>query len=179
MKLFDLKNNLYHCCGTDFFGKEELAKHLELHPKDATKNPKPSLDWMVIIPGLDHVRLNGCKAIFKFLWDPFLKSVAERLGYCSTKALQIAHDCSDLHKSDLILAVFMEAGSQILGKYYLDNSSEEFKSPQGMMVFLENCGNPNVIFLRHVIYDYVLGYFLVKSGIRKNNKNYFLKGNIC
>ena len=174
LKLFDLKINLHNCCGCDYYGKEELAQHiLDIHSIDHPAQSELSLDWLVVVPGLDHVRLNCCKTIFKFYWESHLKSIAQRLGYLMPKALQVAHDCSDLQKSDMILAVFMKAGTEVLSKWYIHHSDVGSRNANSMLECLERSNNPNVVFLWDAVYKYTLGYFMLKAGIRKNDINYF------
>lgn len=160
----------------DLYGKSEIENHNCSNRKSAEMRLKPTLDWCIVLPGLDHLRLNGCKAIMAFLWEPFFKEIAKRLGYLSIPALEVAKKCSDLHKSDQILAVFLQAGSEILAKYYMEYSMDEEKTVQGFLSYLYLNENPNIIFLRDAVFDWVLGYFVFKGGIRKCNIDYVLKG---
>ena len=88
----------------------------------------------------------------------------------------MAHDCSDLHQADQILAVMMETGSEILVKYYIENTSDSHPTVDGCLKFLNASPKKNVILLRELVFDYCLGYFILKGGIRKCNKDYVFCG---
>ena len=123
-KCYDLKNKLRCCkeCNVDCYGEEEQRKHeLEVHtPQNAVKWEN-NLDWLVILPGADHIRLNVAKAIIATYWDAYFKQIAVELGYSFPSALMVAKNGSDLHKSDQMVSLMMEAGAQSLGRLYMEN----------------------------------------------------------
>ena len=43
------------------------------------------------------------------------------MGYESPAAQNVAYGCGDLHKTEQVLGAFMDSGSQILLKFYLEN----------------------------------------------------------
>lgn len=175
-KLYDLKNKLYNCddCSCQLYGKKEALKHYQTkHPNNQMpQNLQHSLDWMVILPGLDHLRMNGVKSIVSMLWEVFFQKISIRLGYNSQRALQLSLDCGDLHKADQMLACFMQAGSELLAKMYMTSTDDQNKTSSKMLTFLENHRNPNVKLLYESVFVYSLGYFILKAGIRKNDHNY-------
>ena len=126
-----MKNKLKRCsCGVDVYGEQGVKKHIAEKHNHLVKmeSMTPSLDWRLILPGLDHLRMNGCKAIIDFLWEPFFKNICIRLGYETPHALEVAKKCADLHQSDQILAVFLESGSQILAKEYYKEAGVDILS---------------------------------------------------
>ena len=76
-QLMDLKNNLKHCdlCNIDIYGDDNLTKHFnENHPQHKIgDNSYPALYWMIVIPGLDHLRLNASKSIIQAYWHMFFR----------------------------------------------------------------------------------------------------------
>ena len=51
----------------------------------------------------------------------------------------------------------MEAGAEILAKFYVQYSTDKNKTPKGMVDFLKNSVNSNIIFLRDAVFNYGLG----------------------
>lgn len=154
--------------------EEMRAHYADDHPNaEIPKSFVFSLDWLVVLPGLDHFRLNSCKAIVKRYWDIYFRSVCIQLGYTSPKALNYAFSCGDLHKSTQILACFMEAGAQELAKIYF-NETQNY-STEGFVTFLKNNVNKNIILLREAVFRDCLGYFILLAGIRRNF-DYFMTG---
>ena len=102
LQIWDLKNNLFHCdvCGIDVYGKNEIKKHFEVkHPQENVENQSHfSLDWLTVIPGYDHYRLNFAKSIAQAFWQPYFKNIFIELGYETPAALNVAFSCGDLHK---------------------------------------------------------------------------------
>jgi hypothetical protein len=97
------------------------------------------------------------------------------LGYTSPKALQIAKDATDLHQADELIAAMLETGSEVLAKHYVDTCGG-FGSCQGFVEFLSSSCKPNICLLRDIVYEYCLGYMILKGGIRQNDKNYVYCG---
>ena len=64
---------------------------------------KPTFSWLVVIPGIDHYRMNTAKAIVHCYWDVYFKNISFQLGYESPVAQQCAFNCTDLHKTDMLL----------------------------------------------------------------------------
>ena len=175
LKLYDLKKHLYHCtkCNIDLYGEEEKENHLnESHDIHDLHH---SLEWLVIIPGMDHMRYNVAKAIFNIYWKPYFEPISVLLGYESPSALLVAHNCTDLHKSDQVLAAFMKSGSEVLVRIYLEYCKKEKKdiSADGFFQYIDACDNPNIKLLQVAVFTHTLGYFVMKSGIRKCNYDYF------
>jgi hypothetical protein len=160
------------------YSKVGIEAHFKTeHPTESIPSSYPhSLDWLVVVPGLDHLRYNGAKAILSLFWDSHFKHIAVRLGYTSPKALQMAKDCSDLHQTDQILAAMMETGAEVLGKYYIQHSDNTQTSTNNFLNFLNSSSNNNVILLREIVFTYCLGYFILKGGIRKCDKDYVYCG---
>ena len=146
---YDLKGKLIHCdnCSIDIYTKAELAKHLEDKHSGKQENmiTKRSLDWCVILPGADHIRLNAAKAIIGRFWDSHFKYVAVELGFTSPNALLVAKNVSDLHKADQMLAIMLEAGSQSLCKIYLEEVHGGEVSGENFLSFLNDTKKPNVL----------------------------------
>ena len=138
---------------------------------------KRSLDWMLVLPGMDHLRYNAAKSIIDVYWNVYFEPICQELGYESPKALLVAHNCTDLHKADQILALFLESSAQTLVKHYQDHEKSKFgPSCDGFLEFIHKTKNNNQIMLRDAAFRHVLGYFVLKAGIRKCNYNYFQTG---
>ena len=105
--MYELKNNMKRCdiCAEDFYGLPILEQHFaQSHPEvDITANSHPSLEWLVVLPGLDHLRMNAAKSIIHTYWEVFFKAICYQLGYESPAAQNVAFGCSDMHKTDQIL----------------------------------------------------------------------------
>ena len=106
-----------------------------------------SLDWCVVCPGADHVRMNALKALVDLFWEPYFKAIAIQLGYNSPAALAVAKSCSDLHKADMMVALMMESGAQTLARHFVDEYDGE-RNETNFLVFLNETKNPNVQLLR-------------------------------
>ena len=102
LQIWDLKNHLLHCdiCGVDVYGKNEMVNHFEESHSiaDHSKHSHFTLDWLTLIPGYDHYRLNFAKSIVQAFWLPYFKNIFVELGYESPAALNVAFSCGDLHK---------------------------------------------------------------------------------
>ena len=136
-KLYDLKNILFKCklCGEQVFGKQELENHLKKkHPHEVKPNEvEYVLDWLVVIPRIDHLRYNEVKSMISLLWDVYFQSIAIQLGYSSPKAQQVVKVCSDFHQADQMVAALMELGSQTLVKLYSDSVDGVERSPEACL----------------------------------------------
>ena len=104
--MYDLKGKLKRCniCGEDVMGEELLKEHLNKHHEDEKSNTdcRPSLDWICVLPGLDHLRMNTAKLVITTYWAYFI-DVFRELGYESLSAQNLAQSCSNLHKTDQVL----------------------------------------------------------------------------
>lgn len=133
----------------DFYGSE-VEKHLR-NTHNGIDDPtmwQNSLDWLVIIPGGDHIRLNAVKAVVSLYWDAYFKDIAVELGYTSPSALETAKSCQDLHKADMMMSVMMESGAQTLARFYEDEKKHtNAKTPENFLNFMEETTNPNVSIL--------------------------------
>ena len=69
----------------------------------------------------------------------------------------------------------METGCELLVKHFLKSQMVE-KNTENFLIFLNQSENPNVKLLNDVIFKYVLGYFILKAGIRCSNHDYFIAG---
>ena len=177
----DLKNNLFYCklCDLDIYGKVELEKHCkEDHSNSPNKDYiSPSLNWMIVIPGLDHLRINAVKGIIHAFWEPYFKDLFYSLGYQTPKAQNVAFAAGDLRKSEQGLAVILEAGTQYLVKCYSEFAQREGKSPNfaNFLTYIKR-SDDKTINLFELTYEYILGYFILKGGIRRCHASYVFVG---
>ena len=106
-----------------------------------------------------------------------MKNMRDRqclLGFASPKALNYAHECHDVHKSDQILASFLESGSQTLAKLYVSQSTKP--DLPGFRKYLDDIKNVNLKFLRDAVLTHTLGYFVFKNGVRSNDYERVMAG---
>ena len=107
-----------------------------------------TLDWCIILPGADHIRLNAAKAIIGTYWDSHFHYLAIQLGYNSPNALMVAKNANDLHKADMMISIMMESGAQTLGRLYLDETKNDTPiSGKHFLAFISKSKNPNVMLL--------------------------------
>ena len=87
-------------CGEDFYGKDLVTKHFADVHNDSVPDYYPTFDWLCVLPGVDHLRMNAAKSIVNTYWTAYFKAIFIELGYESPSALIVAQSCSDLHKTD-------------------------------------------------------------------------------
>ena len=75
-----------------------------------------------------------------------------------------------------MVAALLESRSQTLVKLYTDSVDGVETSPEACLQFLDKNENPNVQLLRETVFRYCLGYFILKSGIRKCDVHYVNSG---
>ena len=108
---------------------------------------------------------------------PYFKNIFIQLGFESPAAQNVAFSCADLHKADQVLGFMLESGMQVLVQLYLNSlSNGETESAESFFAYVENTENVNIKLLRDVVLRYCLGYFMLKTGIRKNYFAYFSTG---
>ena len=69
----------------------------------------------------------------------------------------------------------LDVGIELLVKHFMETSCLE-KNAENFQQFLLISKNPNVILLKEVVLDYILGYFMIKAGVRACNFGYFMAG---
>ena len=114
-----------------------MTKHFnENHPQHKIgDNSYPALYWMIVIPGLDHLRLNASKSIIQAYM--FFRDTFKILGYQTPSAQNVAYNASDLHKSEQGLGALMEAGSQYLLKVYSESNDTSQVDFEGFEQFIK------------------------------------------
>ena len=69
----------------------------------------------------------------------------------------------------------MEAGSQYLLKVYSESNDTSQVDFEGFEQFIKT-GDKKTQILHELVFDYILGYFLFKAGVRKCNSKYLFTG---
>ena len=69
----------------------------------------------------------------------------------------------------------LQSGSEIVVKHYHEAHPGDW-SEENFFNFLSNTKNENIKLLGEVTFDHALGYFILKSGIRQCNFEYFWAG---
>ena len=79
------------------------------------------------------------KAIVQAFWYLYFRYISFEMGYESPAAQNVAYGCGDLHKTEQVLGAFMDSGSQILLKFYLENHLNQENTFDNFEAFICNC----------------------------------------
>ena len=66
----------------------------------------------------------------------------------------------------------LQFGAETLVKHYIESKPEQ-ESFEGLSNFIKTTKNKNVTLLAQLTFEHILGYFVLKAGIRQCNYNYW------
>ena len=69
----------------------------------------------------------------------------------------------------------LQFGAETLVKHYIESKPEQ-ESFEGLSNFIKTTKNKNVTLLAQLTFEHILGYFVLKAGIRQCNYNYWWTG---
>ena len=71
--------NVFYCtrCDESFHGIENFSEHRCCILHNVT--PQYQFGWLIPLPGLLHIDMNGCKAFFELTWDIVLRDFCMKL----------------------------------------------------------------------------------------------------
>ena len=69
----------------------------------------------------------------------------------------------------------LQCGAETLVKHYIDSKPEQ-ESFEGFSKFIKTTKNQNVSLLAQLTFEHILGYFVLKAGIRQCNYYYWWTG---
>ena len=170
--------NVFHCelCHESVFGFEEFMNHRcrILYDLDHTRE----FDWIIPLPGLLHIEMNGCKAFFELNWEVFLKSVCTLLGFSSLKALDYAKRCSDHHKSwELLQILYIAVADELLVPYvrYCRENHKDV-SEDGYWDWSASVIDHNYLYIQQMVLTFIHALMLFRTGCRKGNSDAIISG---
>ena len=138
----------------------------------------PTLQNILLMPGLGHYEINMVRCVFKILWNVVIKDLAEMLGFRSVRALSSCLNCTDHHKAwQIFLILLFGTLDEILVPYV--RRCLTTKSPasvSGFYDYLESAIDPNYVFLSDIVFNYLVPLFIFRCGVRKNNQKFILAG---
>ena len=127
---------------------------------------------IMFVPGPGHIELNLARLLLRFLWQPFLSHFVKCLGFRTHKARQVVLNGVDHHLSKQLLSSCFEALSKELLVPYIRYCLEkgEEASNDGYQDWVDNfIDDPTYMFLYHVTFTYLLGFYLYNEATRKNH----------
>lgn len=130
------------------------------------------------MPGLGHYEINMVRGCFKLLWHVCLEELGKMLGFKSIKAQLACQKAFDHHKSWQIMEMFMFTTCDELILPYVRKCIELGTTPDlnDFYQYLSAVKDPNYLFLKDIIFTYMLALFVFRAGVRRNNNKYLLAG---
>ena len=139
-----------------------------------------NLQNIVMSPGQGHFEINMTRAMFKLLWDPILKDVADLLNFKSPKAKEACRKAYDHHKAwQMLTILFFGTCDELLTTYIRDSmTSGTNPSSTNFYQYLHNCRNKNYRFMAEIIFTYLFALMIFRVGVRKNHQDVLLAGRL-
>ena len=170
--------NVFCCdkCKDRFYGIDSFKWHRCSILYDIT--PRHEFGWLIPMPGLLHVEMNGCKAFFETNWDVMLQDICEKLGYRTPKALDCAKRCVDHHKAWNTLEILYLAVTDELLVPYVRHCIESTEAPSvnGYWEWAQNIVNPNYLYIQQMILTFCNALMLFRIGCRKSDTTAIIAG---
>ena len=83
-------------CKDSFLGYETFKAHMRQSHQTEQAQIILEFDWVILLIGKGHVEMNMIKSFFELNWEPFLKDLAKRMGYCTENAQRVAKFCKKI-----------------------------------------------------------------------------------
>ncbi|KAK3098397.1 hypothetical protein FSP39_019148 [Pinctada imbricata] len=138
----------------------------------------PSLQNIILLPGLGHYEINMVRCVFKILWSVVIEDLVKMLGFNSPRALSCIQRCSDHHKAWQVFTILLFGTMDELMIPYVRQCHHLRTSPslKSFYEFLSDAKDPNFTFLAEITFSFLLPLYFFRCGVRRNNHRYLLCG---
>ena len=124
-------------------------------------------EWVALSNGLVHLYMNQQKTLFNIARDLILEPLAkEVLNFDNPNALLYFFKCTDTHKTNQSLEIFLYGTALEMVFNYITNTSDE-PTVEG---FLEWNPNNTYHLIRQLVFTYALAIIVNKLGDQNNNE---------
>lgn len=163
-------------CGREFWGKKTFDAHnVKDHGEQGTADFE--FDWILLQMGYGHLEMNLMKNVVKLFWDRYFESVAWVLNWRTDKALNVARNANDMHRTyDFFNIVRYSIASELLTRYLNEKRHYQQALFEDFVEFLRIHENSKVQEAWCFLRDFIQPLFVLRAGIRKNNSTLLTAG---
>lgn len=168
----------YKVCGicSNYIDNELLTEHSKFHAvkEDAIAEFTLPFERIFLRPGPGHIELNMGRVLLSFLWEPFMKSFAQELGFRTPNALKVFKNGIDHHRTCQVLESCLIGFTKELLVPFVRSChiSKELPTAKGYFSWYNaSVTSQKYGFFFHVTFWYLLAFIVYKEGVRKNNSD--------
>ena len=171
-----MKGSICDHCGNTF-EKDALDTHTNSEHKGQPIQCHKWYDWVLLRPGLGHIEMNISKAVFKLMWVPVMRHVANIMGFKSPRAMSYIQGCGDNHLTWQLVRIVLESLVKELMVPYVRQSMEAGKevTVQDYMQWMDHTKNKNYQ-LHQKFVNVLIAMTQMRTGIRTNSCRSMLAG---
>ena len=139
-----------------------------------------ALQNIAMTPGPGHFEINMVRCVFKLLWKVLLIDVAKLLNFSSPKALEACQKAFDHHKSwQILIILFFGTVDELLLPFVREcMAANKGPSLQDFYLYLNDCQNPNYLFMKDMMFTALLALIIFRTGVRRNHSDMMLAGRL-
>ena len=134
-------------------------------------------NWVLLRQGLGHIEMNMCKAVFKLMWVPVLRHVANIMGFKSPRTMMFIQGCGDNHLAWQLIRIVLETITKELMVPYVRCRMKMKKeiTVGDYKVWMDSATNSNYQLYQKFV-NILITLSQMSAGIRRNNCRSMLAG---
>jgi hypothetical protein len=134
-------------------------------------------DNILLVPGAGHMEMNLVKAIFSVLRDIGLEDIVEKFGFKSKNAKDYIIKGYNHHLSwQVLYIILMSFSAELIFNYVKSKGNVNVSIADFQKWVHSDVKNPNFLMWYDLVFDWLLGLYCFRSGVRRGNSEFTIAG---